>query len=129
MKKILALGLAFALVLPLLVSLTLLAACANTSRNPQTSPDATGTAYKITDYYTTSGSFSARGLALKEENSEKVLTVNAGDTLVVSGHTYRITDASITLSFYTQPSLNEVIEWWTDYCERMVQSARMTKVS
>ena len=126
MKKILAIGLV--LVVFLSLSTSLLTACANTSRNPQPSPSPTGTVYKITDYYNASGDFSARGLALNEENSEKVLKVNADDTLVVNGRTYRIVDESITLSFYTQPSLNEVIEWWTDYCGRMVQNGRMTEV-
>jgi hypothetical protein len=28
-----------------------------------------------------------------------------------------VTAESLTLSFYTQPSLAEVIQWWTDYVE------------
>ena len=81
-------------------------------RQTDTSPTAnTGTVYTITDYYDESGGFSALGSGLDEENAEKVLTVKADDTIIVGDHEYTVIAESLTISFYTQPSLDEVIEW------------------
>ena len=82
------------------------------SGNPSESK---GTVYAIADYYNDDGTFSDLGLALNEENSERVLTVQADDVLVVGGRQYTITAESITVPFYTQPSYDEVIEWWAAY--------------
>ena len=117
-KEVLAYGLVFLFVV------SLLTACggnvSNTPSNEQTATpptDDTGDGCKILDYYNADGGFSALGLALDEENSEKVLTVTAGETLIAGTSKYIVTAESIVLCFYTQPSLAEVIEWWTDYCE------------
>lgn len=80
-----------------------------------------GTVYIITDYYDENGEFSALGSALDEENAEKVLMVKADDTIIVSDHEYTVIAESLTLTFYTQPSLDEVIQWWTDYCESRIE--------
>ena len=77
--------------------------------------------YKIADYYNEDGTFSALGLALDEVNGEKTLTVNGGDILTVGDHQYSVTAQSLTLSFYTQSSLDDVIRWWTDYCDSRVE--------
>jgi len=117
-----------AITLVLVLAFSLLTACVSKPANNQagtTSADSAGTVYKITDYYKDDGSFSALGLALDEENSEKVLTVKTGDTIVLSNREYEVTDESITLSFYTQPSLDEVIEWWTNHLENLKESGRV----
>jgi len=103
-----------------IVLLLFCASCADTPSSEQTAippTDNAGTVYTIADYYNANGEFSALGLALDEENAEKVLTVNDGNTLVVGDHAYSVTAESLTLTFYTQPTLDEVIEWWTGYCE------------
>ena len=81
--------------------------------------------YIITDYYDEGGEFSALGLALDEENSEKVLTVKSGDTLVVGEREYVVTAPTLTLSFYTQPTLDEVIAWWTEYCQSRIERGEL----
>ena len=78
-------------------------------------PAASGNRYTITNYYNEDGGFSALGLALEEKGSEKVLTVKGGDILMVGSRQYTVTANSLTLSFYTQPSLANVTRWWTDY--------------
>ena len=111
MKKTLALLLA-------LIIMVFCASCANTPADEQTSTppaDDTGTVYTIKDYYDANGGFSAVGSALDEENGEKVLKVNADDTLIVGDSRYKVTAEALTLHFYTQSSLDEVIVWWTDY--------------
>lgn len=120
MKKAFAFLLAF-------LTMVFCAACGGAPANgqagtppPDTAPaDDRGTLYAIADYYDANGGFSALGLALDEENSEKVLTVKAGDILIVGNREYSVTAESLTLTFYTQPSLDEVIVWWMDYCEQM----------
>jgi len=72
-------------------------------------------AYIITDYYNVDGSFSALGLALEEVNAEKTLVLNEGDIFIVNERQYRVMAESLVLSFYTQSSLDDVIQWWTDY--------------
>lgn len=120
MKKI------FALTLVFLLALSLLAAC-STEKEQTDTPESNSAekVYKIADYYNADGGFSALGLALPEENSEKVLTVSAGDTLIVGNDKYSVAAESIKLSFYTQPSLDQVIEWWTNYCEGLVGSGQL----
>jgi len=110
------------------------ASCAGTPSNEPTSTtsaplaDDAGTVYTIADYYNADGEFSALGLALDEENTEKVLTASCGDMLIVGDHVYSVTAESLTLTFYTQPSLDEVIGWWTEYCEGWrAQGALQTK--
>ena len=106
--------------LALLLALALLIVCVACTQGGQTDTprkEFTGTVYRITDYYDRNGGFSALGRALPEENGEKVLTVQAGDGLIVGNKEYRVEAASLKLSFYTQNSLSEVTEWWTDYCD------------
>ena len=91
---------------------------------PQT--NSTGIVYMITDYYNEDGGFSALGKALDEENSEKVLKVKAGDVLIIDGKRYTVAAESITLSFYTQSSHAEVIQWWTDFLEGWKRDGRVT---
>ena len=88
----------------------------------------TGTVYTITDYYDANGGYSALGSALDEENGEKVLTVQSGDTLVVGGHSYSVTAESLTIPFYTQPSLDEVLAWWTEYCQSRIERGEAAEV-
>jgi hypothetical protein len=103
--------------------LLLCASCASTPPNEPTNTtsapptDDTGTVYTIADYYNASGEFSPLGLALDEENAEKVLTIHSGDALVVGDRVYSVAAESLSLTFYTQPSLDEAIAWWTEYCE------------
>jgi hypothetical protein len=59
------------------------------------------------------------------ENSERVLKVQAGDVLVVGTSEYSVTAQSLTIPFYTQPSLTEVTNWWTEYCENRVGRGEM----
>ena len=123
MKKILALGLA------LLLALTLLTACGKKEGNNNSgNSNNTGnseTVYTIANFYDTEGGLSALGLDLGEENGEKVLTVEAGDTIIVGEHEYTVTAETLTLSFYTQPSFDAVIQWWMDYCESRVERGEM----
>jgi len=71
--------------------------------------------YTIADYYNEDGSFSELGLALEVVNTEKVLTVNEGDVVVAGERHFRVLAESFIFSFYTQPSLTHVIDWWTVY--------------
>jgi len=85
--------------------------------------------YTITDYYNENGQFSELGLALNERNSEKVLTVSSGDILIIGNRQYIVTIESLTLSYYPQPSLDLVIQWWTDYLNNWAESGDLTVVS
>jgi hypothetical protein len=85
--------------------------------------------YIITDYYTEDGTFSDLGLALDEMDSEKVLSVSGGDTLIVGDRKYEVSIESLALSFYTQPSIDQVIEWWTNYLDSWAESSKLTVVS
>jgi len=109
-----------------LLAVAILLLCASCTGTPLGEPtsttsapptDDTGTVYTIADYYNASGEFSALGRALDEENAEKVLRIYSGDTLVVGDRGYSVATESLTLTFYTQPSLEEAITWWTEYCE------------
>jgi predicted small lipoprotein YifL len=101
---------------------------APTSEPTSTAPEV-DTGYKITDYYNPDGSFSALGLALNEEDGEKALTVKSGDILTVGDQRYEVTAETLTLPFYTQPSLDEVIAWWTDHCASLADNGRITELS
>ncbi|MCL1810042.1 MAG: sigma-70 family RNA polymerase sigma factor [Clostridiales bacterium] len=90
-------------------------------------PAASGKKYTIADYYDAEGGFSALGMALIERDSEKQLTVKAGDLLVVDGRQYTVLATSLTLSFYTQPSLDNAMEWWTDYLENWAASGKVVE--
>ena len=87
-------------------------------------------AYIITDYYNSEdGKLSALGLTLDEENSERMLTVNGGDTLLVGDRRYEVTTESLTLFFYTQPTLNQALQWWTDYLDSWAESGKVIEIS
>jgi hypothetical protein len=115
MKKLLSLTLA-------LMFMALGASCSGNTSNEQTEapppenvapiPD---NAYIIADYYNEDGTFSSLGLALEEANMEKVLTIKEGEVFVVNGRQYRVMVEELTVSFYTQSSIAEVFEWWSDY--------------
>ena len=114
---------AFAFLLGTMI-VALCVSCANKPASESTEappPSDKGTVHTITDYYDANGGFSALGLALDEENAEKVLSVKVGDTLIVGDHEYTVTAESLTIPFYTQPSLDEVIQWWADYCESRIE--------
>ena len=85
--------------------------------------------YTITDYYNEDGKFSALGLALDEEDSERVLAVSGGELLIAGERRYEVTVESLTLSFYTQPSLDQVIQWWADCLDSWAESGKVTAVS
>ena len=85
--------------------------------------------YSITDYYTEDGLLSDLGLALDEINSERVLSVISGDILIVGDLKYEVTTDVLTLSFYTQPSLDQAIQWWTDYLDSWAESSKLMLVS
>jgi len=89
----------------------------------------TGRTYVITNYYDENGRFSDLGHALGEHNSEKVLTVSSGDIIIVGGRQYRVVVETLTLTYYTQPSLDMVIRWWTDYLNSLAQSGIVTVVN
>ena len=124
-----------------MAAIFILLSCTSCNNTPATStPTASGqtstpstnsaeTIYKIADYYNADGSFSALGLALDEKDSEKVLVVKEGDIIVVENQKYSVTEESLTLSFYTQPSLDEVIDWWTDHCGSLAGNGRITELS
>jgi len=76
-----------------------------------------GATYIITDYYDENGAFSDLGLALDEVDSEKVLIINAGETFIIGDRKYIVMAESLSVSFYTQSSINEVLQWWADYIE------------
>jgi beta-lactamase regulating signal transducer with metallopeptidase domain len=85
--------------------------------------------YIITDYYTEDGTLSDLGLALDEMDSERVLSVSGGDTLIVGDRKYEVSNESLALSFYTQPSIDQVIEWWTNYLDSWVENSKLTVLS
>lgn len=119
------------LTLSVLLTLFLLTACTNSAGNTDDKtgtssplPNGTGTVYRITDYYDADGGFSSLGLALDEENSEKVLKASEGDTLIVGDQEYVVVH-SLVIPFYTQTSLDEALAWWTAYCESRVERGEM----
>ena len=86
--------------------------------------------YIITDYYNNEdGKFSPIGLMLDEMNSERVLTVRGGDVLIIGDRRYEVTAESLTLSFYTQPSNDQVVQWWTDCLNSLVEGDKVIAVS
>ncbi|MCL1828895.1 MAG: hypothetical protein FWG32_05295 [Oscillospiraceae bacterium] len=82
----------------------------------------------ITDYYSADGKFSALGLALPTDskNSEKTLTVKSGDIIIVGKKQYKVGAEPLVIPFYTQPSLDKVIVWWTDYMDSWLESGKVT---
>jgi hypothetical protein len=83
----------------------------------------------IADYYNEDGKFSDLGLTLDGNNSERTLTVSRGDTLIAGDRQYGVTAQLLTLSFYTQPSHDRVIQWWTDYLDSWAQSSKVMEVN
>ncbi|MCL2164958.1 MAG: sigma-70 family RNA polymerase sigma factor [Oscillospiraceae bacterium] len=88
-------------------------------------PPASGNSYNISSYYNSDGTFSSLGLSLDDRNSEKVLTVRSGDVIAVGPKQYTVVVSSLTLSFYPQPSLDEVIKWWTSYLDNLASDGRV----
>ena len=84
--------------------------------------------YVITDYYRENGVFSDLGLELDEMNFEKVLVVNRGCVLIAGDRRYKVAAESLTLSFYTQSSLEHVIRWWIDYLDSWAESGKVTLI-
>ena len=90
----------------------------------------TGLIYRITDYYNIEdGKFSVLGTSLSENNSERALTVSRGDVLIAGEHQYEVVVDSLTLSFYTQPTLDQVVQWWGDYLDSWAQSGKVVNLS
>ena len=114
-------NLAFILAITILLLLALtVAACGNGNKASTETLDSAANiegTYNIADYYNGDGRFSELGRALPfaAENGEKALTVKSGDVIIVGDLKYSVTEESLTLYFYTQPSLDEVFEWWADY--------------
>ena len=88
-----------------------------------------GRLYAISGYYDEDGKFSDLGLALDERDSERVLTVSDGDILIVGDRQYEVTADSLALSFYTQPSIDQVAQWWTDYLDSWAESGKIQFIS
>jgi hypothetical protein len=129
MKKILT------LTLIILLAFFLLTACSGkdeAAENPTESvvsvPDDLENTFVIADYYNEDGTFSALGLALDEINSEKVLTVKSGEILVVGDLKYEVAAESVTLSFYTQSSLENVITWWIEHMQSWQENGDVVNV-
>ena len=78
--------------------------------------------YIISDYYNEDGTFSDLGLALDEVNSEKVLIISGGETFIIGDRKYIVITEALAISFYTQSSINDVIQWWTDYIKTWEES-------
>jgi len=80
--------------------------------------------YFIADYYENDGSFSVLGLDLpvSQENGETSLEVQKGDVIVVESIEYRVAVESIELNFYTQPSFEDVISWWSSYMDSCIEN-------
>ena len=86
-------------------------------------------AYKITDYYNSEGKLSELGEALPKNNDgENVLTLKKGDIVVVGDVQYEVTAESLDLQFYSQPSLDQVIVWWTEYMNSWLESGKVAEV-
>jgi hypothetical protein len=128
MRNLLSLSLA-------LTMLLLCAACAETQSAESTTATPLSatqdTVYTIADYYNENGGLSALGLALPLDmnTSERMLEVKAGNILVVGAKRYRISAKSIVLPLYTQPSLDQVFAWWTEYCESWIENGEASEVS
>jgi len=90
-----------------------------------------GKSYSITDYYNADGKFSDLGRALPfdSKNGVTALTVKKGDVIIVDNLKYTVTVESLTLYFYTQPSLTAVIQWWADYFQDAEKSGIVKKVN
>ena len=85
--------------------------------------------YNISEFYNNEdGKFSSLGLSLAEMKSERALTVGNGDVLVVGNQRYQVTTESLTLSFYTQPLHDQVIQWWIDYLDSWAESGKVSVV-
>ena len=96
--------------------------------NSEISANAKNT-YIITDYYNNEdGKFSARGLALDESDSERVLMVESGDILIAGDRRFEVEAESLTLSFNTQPTHEQVVLWWTDCLDSWVEHGKVTEV-
>ncbi|MCL1874271.1 MAG: hypothetical protein FWF85_09195, partial [Clostridiales bacterium] len=82
--------------------------------------------YVLADYYNKDGRFSDPALALDENDFARILAVNGGDILIAGSRQYQVTAESLTLSFYPQPSLDQVIRWWTDCLDSWAASGKVT---
>ena len=85
--------------------------------------------YIIADYYNEDGTFSDLGLALDEIDSEKVLILKNGEAFIIGDRKYRIMTESLTVSFYTQPSFDEVMQWWADYIKIWEESNNIVEIT
>ena len=85
--------------------------------------------YSIIDYYDEDGGYSALGLALEESDSGRTLTVSSGDILLVGDRRYEVTIDYLTLSFFTQPSLEQAVKWWADYLDSWEESGKVVNIS
>ena len=95
---------------------------------PEVKPDVKPEAViKITDYYNQDGKFSALGAALPADSKsgDKVLTVKNGDIIIVGDKQYKVTADSLAFELYTQPSIDKVIVWWTDYMNDWKDSGKI----
>ena len=92
-------------------------------------PAAAAGTYQITDYYGPDGKLSALGQALPlDSDGSNALTVKNGEVVAVGDKQYQVTTDSLTLPFYTQPSLDQVIIWWTDYLNDWQASGKVSEV-
>ena len=92
----------------------------------ESTPAVTEGTITITDYYDAGGKFSALGQALSADSSgDKSLTVKKDEIVIVGDNAYKVTADSLVLSFYTQPSRNELIKWWTEYMNDWLASGKV----
>ena len=129
-----------ALTLVLLIVLLLITACAgnengassasdnssssSSSGNSDNNTAATGKTYNIADYYNADGTLSTLGeaLPLDPTSGDKALAIENGDIVIVNGQKYIVTVGSLSLGFYTQPTMDEVNAWWDETMDRLVNN-------
>jgi len=99
------------------------------SKAANSSKPSSGTRYNITDYYTQDGKLSGLGQALGTTNDTAVLRVAAGDILTLGNLRYEVKKPSLTLPFYTQPSLDLVVRWWTAWLHSQAEADAIRAVT
>ena len=97
---------------------------------PTPAPQEGPATYTIADYYNASGKLSALGLALPldEKHGEPQLIAEKGDIFIVGNDKYEVTVESLSVAFYTQPSMERVLEWWAEYFDSAIEGGQIVAV-